>query len=50
MASPRFTSLSTPAASSFDPSTGAVVSPPAPHGLTPIHVAVDSSGELVVDS
>jgi thiosulfate dehydrogenase (quinone) large subunit len=35
--------------SEFNPSTGAVVSPPAPHGLTPIQVAVDSNGELVVD-
>ncbi len=36
--------------SEFDPSTGAVVSPPAPHGLASIQVAVDASGELVVDS
>jgi thiosulfate dehydrogenase [quinone] large subunit len=36
--------------SEFDPSTGAVVSPPASRGLTPIHVTVDSGGELVVDS
>ena len=36
--------------SEFDPSTGAVVSPPAPHGLSSIRVAVDASGELVVDS
>jgi thiosulfate dehydrogenase (quinone) large subunit len=36
--------------SEFNPSTGAVVSPPAPHGLTPIQVAVDAEGELVVDS
>jgi thiosulfate dehydrogenase [quinone] large subunit len=35
--------------SEFNPSTGAVVSPPAPHGLTPIQVAVDANGELVVD-
>jgi thiosulfate dehydrogenase (quinone) large subunit len=35
--------------SEFDPSTGAVVSPPAPHGLSPIQVAVDGNGELVVD-
>ena len=35
--------------SEFDPSTGAVVSPPAPRGLTPIHVAVSADGELVVD-
>lgn len=36
--------------SEFDPSTGAVVSPPAPHGLSSIPVAVDANGELVVDS
>jgi thiosulfate dehydrogenase (quinone) large subunit len=36
--------------SEFDPATGAVVSPPASRGLTPIHVAVDSGGELLVDS
>jgi thiosulfate dehydrogenase [quinone] large subunit len=36
--------------SEFDPSTGAVVNPPATRGLTPIHVAVDTSGELVVAS
>jgi thiosulfate dehydrogenase [quinone] large subunit len=36
--------------SEFDPSTGAVVSPPATRGLTPIHVAVDTSGELVIES
>ena len=35
--------------SEFDPSTGAVVSPPAPHGLSPIQVTVDADGELVVD-
>jgi thiosulfate dehydrogenase [quinone] large subunit len=35
--------------SEFNPSTGAVVSPPAPHGLTPIQVAVDANGELVVN-
>jgi thiosulfate dehydrogenase [quinone] large subunit len=35
--------------SEFDPGTGAVVSPPAQRGLTPIHVAVDTGGELVVD-
>ena len=35
--------------SEFDPSTGAVVSPPASHGLTSIQVAVDANGELVVD-
>jgi thiosulfate dehydrogenase [quinone] large subunit len=36
--------------SEFDPSTGAVVNPPASRGLIPIHVAVDASGELVVES
>ncbi len=36
--------------SEFDPGTGAVISPPAPHGLTPIHVAVDANGELVVQA
>jgi thiosulfate dehydrogenase [quinone] large subunit len=35
--------------SEFDPSTGAVVNPPAPHGLSSIQVAVDANGELVVD-
>ncbi len=35
--------------SEFDPSTGAVVSPPAPHGLSSIQVTVDTNGELVVD-
>ena len=30
--------------SEFDPNTGAVVSPPAPHGLTSIQVAVDANG------
>jgi thiosulfate dehydrogenase [quinone] large subunit len=35
--------------SEFDPSSGAVVSPPAPHGLTPIRVAEDANGELVVE-
>ncbi len=35
--------------SEFDPSTGAVVSPPAPRGLTRIQLAVDANGELVVD-
>jgi thiosulfate dehydrogenase [quinone] large subunit len=34
--------------SEFDPSSGAVVSPPAPRGLTPIRVAEDTNGELVV--
>ncbi|HVA09632.1 MAG TPA: Rieske 2Fe-2S domain-containing protein [Acidimicrobiales bacterium] len=36
--------------SEFDPNTGAVVSPPAPHGLSTIKVAVDANGELVVES
>ncbi len=36
--------------SEFDPNTGAVVSPPASHGLGVIHVAVDANGELVVES
>ena len=35
--------------SEFDPSTGAVVSPPAQRGLTPIHIAVGADGQLVVD-
>ena len=35
--------------SEFDPQTGAVVNPPAQHGLSPIQVAVDSSGQLVVE-
>ena len=35
--------------SEFDPRTGAVVSPPAPHGLSSIQVTVDTNGELVVD-
>ncbi len=35
--------------SEFDPTTGAVVSPPAPRGLTPIHLAVGSDGELLAD-
>jgi thiosulfate dehydrogenase [quinone] large subunit len=35
--------------SEFDPSTGNVVSPPAPRGLTPIHVAVASDGQLYAD-
>ena len=35
--------------SEFEPSTGAVVSPPAPHGLTPIRVAEAANGELVVE-
>ncbi len=33
--------------SEFDPNTGAVVSPPASHGLSSIQVAVDTNGELV---
>jgi len=35
--------------SEFDPTTGAVVSPPAPRGLTPIHVAVSADGALLAD-
>jgi thiosulfate dehydrogenase [quinone] large subunit len=35
--------------SEFDPSNGAVVSPPAPHGLTAIRVAEATNGELVVE-
>ncbi len=35
--------------SEFDPATGAVVSPPAPRGLTPIHVAVNTDGSLLAD-
>ena len=35
--------------SEFDPGNGAVISPPAPHGLTPIHVAEATNGELVVE-
>ena len=35
--------------SEFDPNTGAVVSPPASHGLSSIQVAVDANGELVAD-
>jgi thiosulfate dehydrogenase [quinone] large subunit len=35
--------------SEFDPSTGAVVSPPATRGLSLIQVAVDANGNLVVD-
>jgi thiosulfate dehydrogenase [quinone] large subunit len=35
--------------SEFDPSTGAVVNPPATRGLSPIQLAVDAQGELVVD-
>ena len=35
--------------SEFDPNTGAVVNPPASHGLSSIQVAVDGNGELVVD-
>jgi len=34
--------------SEFDPSSGSVVSPPAPRGLTPIHVAV-TDGEIYAD-
>jgi len=35
--------------SEFDPTTGAVISPPAPRGLTPIHLAVNGNGELLAD-
>jgi thiosulfate dehydrogenase [quinone] large subunit len=35
--------------SEFDPSTGNVVSPPSPRGLTPIHVSVASDGQLYAD-
>ena len=35
--------------SEFDPATGAVVSPPASAGLTPIHVAVSADGALLAD-
>ena len=35
--------------SEFDPTTGAVVSPPASSGLTPIHVALDANGSLLAD-
>jgi thiosulfate dehydrogenase (quinone) large subunit len=35
--------------SEFDPTTGAVVSPPAPRGLAPIHLAVNGNGELLAD-
>ncbi len=35
--------------SEFDPTTGAVISPPAPRGLTPIHLSVGSGGELLAD-
>jgi len=35
--------------SEFDPTTGAVVSPPANRGLTPIHVAVSADGSLLAD-
>ena len=34
--------------SEFDPSTGSVVSPPAPRGLTPIHVSV-TDGQIYAD-
>jgi len=34
--------------SEFEPSTGSVVNPPAPRGLTPIHVAV-TDGEIYAD-
>ncbi len=35
--------------SEFDPTSGAVISPPAPRGLTPIHLAVNANGELLAD-
>ena len=35
--------------SEFDPTTGAVVNPPAQRGLTPIHVAVGADGSLLAD-
>ena len=35
--------------SEFDPATGDVVSPPAPRGLTPIHLAVSADGQLLAD-
>ncbi len=35
--------------SEFDPSTGSVVSPPSPRGLTPIHVSVTPDGQLYAD-
>jgi thiosulfate dehydrogenase [quinone] large subunit len=35
--------------SEFDPTTGAVVSPPAQRGLAPIHVALSAAGEIYVD-
>ena len=35
--------------SEFDPSTGAVVSPPAQRGLTSLHVAVGADGQLLVE-
>jgi thiosulfate dehydrogenase [quinone] large subunit len=35
--------------SEFDPTSGAVVSPPAQQGLAPIHVAVSAAGEIYVD-
>jgi thiosulfate dehydrogenase [quinone] large subunit len=35
--------------SEFDPTTGAVVSPPSPSGLTPIHLTVSANGELLAD-
>jgi thiosulfate dehydrogenase (quinone) large subunit len=36
--------------SEFDPNTGAVVNPPAQRGLSSIQVAVDASGELVIEA
>jgi Rieske Fe-S protein len=35
--------------SEFDPNTGTVVRPPASRGLSSIQVAVNASGELVVE-
>jgi len=35
--------------SEFDPTTGAVISPPAPRGLTQIHLTVNANGELLAD-
>ncbi|HVB91177.1 MAG TPA: Rieske 2Fe-2S domain-containing protein [Acidimicrobiales bacterium] len=35
--------------SEFDPTTGDVISPPAPRGLTPIHVAVSADGQILAD-
>ncbi len=35
--------------SEFDPTTGAVITPPAPRGLTQIHLTVNANGELLAD-